>query len=128
MFMYEQWWRHHSSQLIQKAAAMGNWWLAAASSTHSCIMFHAEFFFQNIKSPRWLRLFAAQIWRPVTSGLYQNYNHFWTIRDFRLWRRFRKYYGAADGDWENCVWSQGAYFEGDWGVTVCVQCFLYLLQ
>ena len=24
-----------------------------------------------------------------------------------------KYDGAADGDWENCVRSQGAYFEGD---------------
>ena len=29
-----------------------------------------------------------------------------------------KYNGAADGDWENCVWSQGAYFEGDWGTVL----------
>ena len=29
-----------------------------------------------------------------------------------------KYNGAADGDWENCVRSQGACFEGDWGVLV----------
>ena len=26
--------------------------------------------------------------------------------------------GAADGDWENCVRSQGAYLEGDWGIIV----------
>ena len=35
-----------------------------------------------------------------------------------------KYYGAADGDWENCVRSQGAYFEGDWGVIVLGTMFL----
>ena len=27
--------------------------------------------------------------------------------------KFKKYDWAADGDWENCVRSQGAYFEGD---------------
>ena len=30
---------------------------------------------------------------------------------------------AADGDWENCVRSQGAYFEGDWGVIVLCSVF-----
>ena len=34
-----------------------------------------------------------------------------------------KYDGAADGDWENCVRSQGAYFEGNY-----VQCFLYFIS
>ena len=29
-----------------------------------------------------------------------------------------KYNGATDGDWENCVRSQGAYIEGDWGIIV----------
>ena len=36
----------------------------------------------------------------------------------------RKYDGAADDDWENCVRSQGAYFEGDWGVIVLCTVFL----
>ena len=36
----------------------------------------------------------------------------------------RKYDGAADGDWENCVRSQGAYFGGDWGVIVLCTMFL----
>ena len=31
---------------------------------------------------------------------------------------------AADGDWENHVTSQGAYFEGDWGVIVLCTMFL----
>ena len=37
-----------------------------------------------------------------------------------------KYDGAADGDWENCVRSQGTYFEG---VSLShVQCSLYLVS
>ena len=35
-----------------------------------------------------------------------------------------KYDGAADGNWENCVRCQGAYFEGDWGVIVLCTMFL----
>ena len=35
-----------------------------------------------------------------------------------------KYDEAAAGDWENCVRSQGAYFEGDWGITVLCTVFL----
>ena len=31
---------------------------------------------------------------------------------------------AADGDWENCVRFQGAYFERDWGVIVLCTLFL----
>ena len=38
--------------------------------------------------------------------------------------RVEKYDRAADGDWENCVTSQGAYFEGDGGVTVLCTMFL----
>ena len=38
--------------------------------------------------------------------------------------RFRKCDRAADGDWENCVRSQGAYFEGYWGVIVLCTMFL----
>ena len=35
-----------------------------------------------------------------------------------------KYDGAADGDWKNCVRSEGAYFEGDWGIIVLCTMFL----
>ena len=49
------------------------------------------------------------------------------------WWDSGKYNREADGNWENCVRSQGTYFEGDWGVivlyTMClVSCILYLLQ
>ena len=39
-------------------------------------------------------------------------------------RDIGKYDGAADGDWENCVKTQGAYFEGDWGIIVLCTMFL----
>ena len=32
--------------------------------------------------------------------------------------------GKYDGNWENCVRSQGAYFEGDWSVIVLCTMFL----
>ena len=32
--------------------------------------------------------------------------------------------GQLNGNWENCVRSQVAYFEGDWGVTVLCTIFL----
>ena len=35
-----------------------------------------------------------------------------------------KYDKAADGNWENCVRSQGAHFEGDWGIIVPCTMFL----
>ena len=44
------------------------------------------------------------------------------------WWDSGKYDRAADGNWENCVRSQGAYFEGDWGVLSYVQCSLYLVS
>ena len=37
-----------------------------------------------------------------------------------------KYYGAADGNWENSVKSQGAYLEGDWGIIV--PCTMFLIS
>ena len=35
-----------------------------------------------------------------------------------------KYDRVADGDWQNWVRSQGAYSEGDWGITVLCTVFL----
>ena len=36
-----------------------------------------------------------------------------------------KYDGAVNGEWENCVRSQGAYFERDWGIIVlCTKCLV----
>ena len=43
--------------------------------------------------------------------------------DSRLLIRFRKIHGTADGNWETCVRSQGAYFEGDWGIIILCTMF-----
>ena len=97
--------------------ATGDWQLH-----HSSMPAHASHlmqrFCQNIKSSRWLSPTTAQIWCPVTSGFSPNQNHLWKGRDFRLRGDSEKYDVAADGDWENCVRSHGAYFEGDWGTIV----------
>ena len=85
-------------------------------------MYHVScrVFWWNVKSPRWLSPTIPQIWHPSTSGFSQHQNPIWKGRDFRPSMRFR----AADGDWKNCVKSQGAYFEGDWGIIVLCTMFL----
>ena len=119
----------HSSmetiQMIQKAKAMGNWWLAASSwqRSHSCITARAEFFGETSNHPGnsaplqprcgSLRLLTF----PKTKITFEREG----ISD--CWWDSGKYTGAADGNWENSVRSQGAYFEGDWDVTVLCTMF-----
>ena len=96
--------------------------------TTMCPLMHhvvsCRVFWQNIKSPRWLRPTTAQILCPVTSGFSQNWNHLWKGRDFRPWIIFRK---IRQGSWwplgELCE-AQGTYFEWDWGVIVVCTMFL----
>ena len=120
----------HSSaetiQMTQKATARDTWWLAASSPqrTHSCITSHAEFFGETSNHPGnstplqprfgslWLLAF------PKTTITFEREE----ISD-RLWDS-GKYNGTADGNSENCVRSQGAYFEGDWGITILCTVFL----
>ena len=40
------------------------------------------------------------------------------------WQDSGKYDGASNGNWENCVRSQGAFFEVDWGIIVLCTMFL----
>ena len=108
--------------MIQKAAAMGNWWLAASSRQHarSCIRFFSETSSHPADwaplQPRFgaLRLPAF----PKTKITFEREE----ISDH--WYDSGKYDGAPDGDCENCVRSQGAYFEGDWGIIVLCTVFL----
>ena len=112
--------------MIQKTTAMGSWWLAASSRqhAHSCIICRALFFGKTLNHPGdsvplqprigtlWLLTF------PKTKISFEREG----ILDCQ-WDS-GKYNRAADGDWENCVRSQGAYFEGDWGVIVLHTMFL----
>ena len=118
--------KHSSMQTIQKAAAMGHWWLAASSGkhAHSCTMSGAEFFGETSNHPSdsghlqpkfgALQLLAF----PKTKITFEREE----ISDCQ-WDS-GEYDRGADGDWENCVRSQGAYSEGDWGVIVLCTMFL----
>ena len=102
--------------------------------TTMCPLIHhilSGFFLWSINSPRWLSPTTAQIWHSATSGFSQNYNHLWKEEISDQWWDSGKYDGAADGNWENCVRSQGAYLER--GLKhrcpkYNVFCILYLLQ
>ena len=111
--------------MIQKAVAMGNQWLAASSwqdATHvSCLV----------------QLCGETSTRPGYSvPLKPRYGALWLLVFPQTKITFEreeisncqwdsgKYGGAADGDWENCVRSQGAYLEGDWGVIVLRTMFI----
>ena len=85
---------------------------------HSCITSRAEYFCETSNhpgdsaplQPRFgdLQLLAF----PKTKITFEREeisDHLWDSGKYNL---------AADGDWENCVRSQGAYFEEDWGITV----------
>ena len=120
----------HSSmetiRMIQKAAAMGNWWLAASlgQSAHLCIMYCAGFFGKTSNhpgdsAPLQLRFNALRLLAfPKTKITFEREE----ISDY-LWDS-GKYDKAADGNCENCVRSQGSYFEGDWGIIVLCTMFL----
>ena len=111
--------------MIQKAAAIGNWWLAASSwqCANSCITSCVEFFgetsnhpgdsapLQRISGTMWLLAFLKT---KIMFEREEISNHQGDSR---------KYDRAADGNWENCVRSQSAYFEGDWGIIVLCTVF-----
>ena len=116
--------------MIQKAVAMGNWWLAASSRQRacSCVTSHAEFFGETSNhpgdsAPLQLRFGARQLLAfPQTAITFEREeisDHWWNLG---------KYDRAADGDWENCVRSQGAYFKGTEVSLSYGQCFLYLVS
>ena len=112
--------------MIQKVRAMGSRWLAASSRQRacSCLTSAAEFFGETSDHPGDSALLQPRfgaLWLlafPKTKITFEREE----ISD----RRYDsgKQDRATDGDWENCVRSQGAYFEGDWGVIVLCTMFL----
>ena len=112
--------------MIQKAIPLGYWWLAASSwqCAHSCITSRVEFFGKTPNHPGdsaplqprfvtlWFLAFPKNI---IIFEREEISDHWWDSG---------KYNEAANGDWENCVRSQGAYFEGDRGVIFLCTMFL----
>ena len=109
----------HSSmetiRMIQKAAAMGNWWLAASTRqcACSCMTFCAEIFGETSNhpsdsdplQPRFGALWLLAFPKTITLEREEISDCPWDSG---------KYDQAANGNWENCVRSQGAYFDITW--------------
>ena len=115
-----------TTQMIQKATAMDNWWLTASSRhcTCSCIISHEGFLVKHqitqVSQPPYnpdLEPYDFWLFPKLKSPL--KMKSFQTV-DETWWR----YDGAADDNWENCVRSQGAYFEGNWDTIVLCTTFL----
>ena len=118
--------------MIQMATPIGNWWLAASSPQRTCLCItsHAEFSGETSNHPGdpvplqprfsalWLLAFP-KLKSSLKGKRFQISEHWWDSG---------KYNQAADGDWENCVRSQGAYFEGIEVSLSYIQCFLYLVS
>ena len=93
----------------------------------TCLLIHhvsCRVFWWNFKSPRWLRPLQLRfgILRLLTFPKTKITFERWKISD--SWWDVGKYEGAAYGNWENCVRSQGAFFEEDWGIIVLYTMFL----
>ena len=112
--------------MIQKAAALGNWWLAGSSQqcAYPCITSHAEIFGKTSNhssgsgplQPRFSTLWLLAFSKTKITFEREEISDSWWYSG--------KYMRAADGNWENCVRSQGAHFEGDWGIIVLCTMFL----
>ena len=114
----------HSSvetiQMIQKATAMGTWWLAASSQQCicSCITSHAESFGKTSNHPGDSVLLQPRFGALQLLAFPQTKITFEKKEILDCWWDSGNYNRAAVGNWEHCVRSQGAYFEGDLNVTV----------
>ena len=112
--------------MMKMIISLDNWWLATTSlqCAHSCVMWGAEFLVKH---------HITQVTQPPYNPDLVPHK-FWLFPKLKSplkGKRFSdhqwgsgKYDGAADGDWEKCVRSRGAYFEGDWGVIVLWTVFL----
>ena len=105
---------------FRRLKVIDNRWVAASSQqcSCSCITTHAEFFGKTSNPPGdsaplqprpgTLQLLAF----PKIKTTFERKE----ISDCQ-WDS-GKYDRVADGNWENCIRSQDAYFEGNWGVVV----------
>ena len=129
----------HSSmetiQMIQKAAAMGNWWLAAVSTRqHAClyIISPAEVFGEN-EITQVTQLPYSPDLAPCNFWLFSKLKSPLREKRFDCQQDSGKYNRVADGNWEHCVRSQGAYCEGNWGIIVphtvfLVSCYFFSIN
>ena len=113
--------------MIQKTTPMGScdWQLHHDNTPTECTMSHAEFFGKTLNHP------------GDSDPLHPIFGTLWLLAFPQAKITFEreeisdcqwdsgKYDRAADGNWENYVRSQGAYFEGDWSIIVLCTMFLF---
>ena len=89
------------------------------------LTYHAScrVFWPKIKSPRWLSPQLPRFGTPWLLAFPKTKITFKREVISARWWDSGKYDGAVDGDRENCVRSQSAYFEGEWGVIVLCTMF-----
>ena len=82
-------------------------------------------FLQNIKSPRWFTPLQPRFGTTLQLLPFSKTKITFEREEISdcQWDS-GKYDGAVDGNWKNCVRSQGAYFEGYWCVIVLCTVFL----
>ena len=95
--------------------------------TGSCITSHAEFFGKTLNHPGNSDPLQPRFGTLQLLAFPQNKITFEREESSDCRWDSEKYEGVADGDWENCVKSQSAYFKGDWVSLSYVQCFLCLV-
>ena len=105
----------HSSmetiQVIQKAVTMGNSWLAASSWQHTCSCITSCAVFGETSNH------SGDLFPLQPKIVCDNFCFFPKPKSPLKGKRFQiieiqKNMVGADGDWENCVKSQGAHCEG----------------
>ena len=104
--------------------ATGDWHLHHWKCACSCITSHAEFWGKISNHPGDSGLLQPRFGALLLLDFLKTEITFEREENSDDWWDSRKYNRAADGDWENYVRSQVAYFEGDWSALSYV-CLLY---
>ena len=117
-------------QYHKKSCSCGQLVTGSFITTMCSLMHHGScrLSWWNVKSPRSLSPLQPRFGALQLLEFPQTKISFEREETSDLQQDSEKYYGAADGNWEKCVRSQGAYFEGTKVSLSYVQCFFYLVS
>ena len=118
---------HSSTETIwksQKATATSNWWLAASSQQCACSCSTSyELFGKTSNHPGNSAPLQPRFGSLTLLAFPETKITFERDETSDCQWDSGKYVEAIDDDWENYVRSQGAYFEGGWGIIVLCTMF-----
>ena len=125
--LHEAWTFLHGNYLDDsEGRSCGQLVIGSSITTTHPLMHHVSgrVFWWNIKSPRWLTHLQSRFGVLQLLAFPKTKITFERKEVLDRWWGSGKYDRAAEGDLENRVRSQDAYFEGDWGVIVLCTMFL----